>query len=190
MARFDRLNPQQLNACRKTELLLFCPTTREVLINTDAIEPGKDSYSIGPVLPAEMTKAPFRPKVAGRIAFFLGPVAGALISVINLRRFGYPLKAKRVFFWTLVGTAALAVVFLSIPDVLGRVVGLAAEIAFYQVYPRLQEKEFGEWQIAHAEIEPLSGWKAIGWSFAGLLLFLVVFFAVGFPLSILFPAAR
>jgi hypothetical protein len=87
-----------------------------------------------------MTKAPFRPKVAGRIAFFFGPLAGALISVINLRRFGYPVKAKRVFFWTLVGAAALAVIFLLIPDVLGRVVGLAAEIAFYQVYPRLQEK--------------------------------------------------
>jgi hypothetical protein len=137
-----------------------------------------------------MTKAPFRPKVAGRIAFFFGPVAGALISVINLRRFGYPLKAKRVFSWTLVGTGVLAVVFLLIPDVLGRVVGIAAEIAFYQVYPRLQEKEFGEWQMAHPDIEPLSGWKAIGWGFAGLLLFLVVFVAVGFPLSILFPSAR
>jgi len=161
-----------------------------VLIRRDAIEAGKDSYSIGPVLPAEMTKAPFRPKVAGRIAFFFGPVAGALISVINLRRFGYPLKAKRVFSWTLVGTGVLAVVFLLIPDVLGRVVGIAAEIAFYQVYPRLQEKEFGEWQMAHPDIEPLSGWKAIGWGFAGLLLFLVVFVAVGFPLSILFPSAR
>jgi len=28
------------------------------------------------MLPVEMTKAPFRPKVAGRIAFFFGPLAG------------------------------------------------------------------------------------------------------------------
>jgi hypothetical protein len=137
-----------------------------------------------------MTKAPFRPKVAGRIAFFFGPLAGALISVINLRRFGYPVKAKRVFFWTLVGAAALAVVFLLIPDVLGRVVGLAAEIAFYQVYPRLQEKEFGEWQAAHPNIEPLNGWKAIGWGFTGLILFVGVLIVVAYPLSLLLPSAR
>jgi hypothetical protein len=89
-----------------------------------------------------------------------------------------------------VGAAALAVVFLLIPDVLGRVVGLAAEIAFYQVYPRLQEKEFGEWQTAHPNIEPLNGWKAIGWGFTGLILFVGVLIVVAYPLSLLLPSAR
>jgi hypothetical protein len=129
----------------------------------------------------------FRPKVAGKIAFFFGPVAGALVSVINLRRTGYPLKAKRVLLWTLVGAAGLAAIIIVIPDVLGRVVGLGAEIAFYKIYPGLQEKEFEAWQSANPDLQPLNGWKALGWGFAGLAIFVAIFFAVAVPLFLLFP---
>jgi hypothetical protein len=153
-----------------------------------AIEPGKDTYSVGPTLPAEMPKAPYRPKVAGKIAFFFGPVAGALVSVVNLRRFGYPLKARRVLRWTLLGAAALMIVFMLIPDILGRAVGLGAEIAFYMIYPGLQAKEFDEWQSAHPDIEPLNGWKALGWGFAGLALLILIGLVEVVALSLLFPS--
>jgi hypothetical protein len=159
-----------------------------VIIDSRAIEPGKDSYSIGPTLPAELPRLPYRPKVAGKIAFFFGPVAGALVSVINLRRFGYPLKAKRILLWTLLAAAVLSVVFIVTPDILGRFIGLGAEIAFYKVYPPLQEKEFDEWQSAHSDLAPMNGWKALGWGFAGLGLFFVIFMAVAFALGMIFPS--
>src|SRR5579864_1745073 len=73
-----------------------------------AIEPGKDYARLGPVLPAEMLKPPFHPKVAGRIAFWFGPIAGALISVVSLRRTGHPLRAKRVLRWTIAIAPVLA----------------------------------------------------------------------------------
>jgi hypothetical protein len=52
------------------------------------------------------------------------------VSAINLRRFGYPLKAKRVFLWTLVASAALAALLIVTPDLLGRVIGIAAQISY------------------------------------------------------------
>jgi hypothetical protein len=87
-----------------------------------------------------------------------------------------------------VGAAALAAVLTLIPSGLGRIVGIVAEVAFYQVYPRLQEREFGVWRTAHPDIQPLKGWRAVGWGLVGLLLFFVVFFVVAFPLALIFPS--
>ena len=87
-----------------------------------------------------MLKAPFRPQVAGRIAFFLGPIAGAIVSVISLRRMGHPLRAKRIFLWTLLAAAILSVVITVTPDILGRVIGLGSELAFYLIFPGLQDR--------------------------------------------------
>lgn len=176
------------------ELLLgsFLGHVSEVAINSTPsslpIEPGKDSYSLSPTLPAEMLKAPFGPHVAGRIAFFFGPIAGAWVSVISLRRMGFPIKAKRVLRWTLLVSALMAIILILIPEALGRLIGIGAEIAFYMIYPKLQEKEFGEWQTAHPEIQPSSGWGAMGWGFLGIIMFLVIFFAVAFLLGMFFPS--
>jgi hypothetical protein len=143
---------------------------------------------LGPVLPGEMTKPPFEPRVAGRIAFFFGPIAGALVSVVSLRRTGHPLRAREILRWTLLVAAVLAVAFILLPDGLGRIVGFAAEIAFYTVYPKLQDDEFAVWQQANPGIEPSNGWGAVGWGFLGLVLFVVVTILVGIPLMILFPS--
>ena len=69
------------------------------------IVPARASYTISPPEPSETSKAPWRPKVAGRIAFFFGPVAGALIVVASLRRMGHPQSAKKVLLLAL-GIAA------------------------------------------------------------------------------------
>lgn len=126
--------------------------------------------------------------MAGRIAFFFGLIAGALVSVISLRRMGYPLKAKRSLRWTLLAAATLAPILLAIPDIAGRGIGVGGEISFYLLYPRLQETEIAAWQATHSDVEPSSGWSAVGWGIAGLVLFCVIFFAVVFPLSIFFPS--
>jgi hypothetical protein len=160
------------------------------MVESPSIEPGKDYSSLTPVLAAEMGKPPFEPKVAGRIAFFFGPIAGALVSVISLRRAGYPLRSGKILRWTLLVSAAMALVLVILPDALGRLFGLAAEITFYSVYPRLQQKEFYEWQGAHPEILPSNGWGAIGWGVLGVALFFVVAMAVIIPLMILFPSLQ
>ena len=136
----------------------------------------------------EMPKAPFRPAIAGRIAFWLGPIAGALVSVISLRRMNYPAKANRVFVLTLVAAILLSVVLLLTPDGLGRLVGFAAEIAFWLVFPRLQHQQFEDWQAAHPDAQPSNGWLAITWGFAGLLLFLLITILVGFVLAVFIPS--
>ena len=162
--------------------------TWEETIDSTAIEPGKDYGSVGPALAAETPKPPFRPQVAGRIAVFFGPVAGALVPVISLRHMGLPLKAKRTLRWTLLATAVLAAVLLATPDVYGRVIGLGVEISFYLLYPRLQEVEYAAWQSAHTDIEASNGWGAVGWGIVGLVLFFVIFIVVAIPMSILFPS--
>ena len=136
-----------------------------------------------------MLKAPFGPQVAGRIAFFLGPIAGAIVSVISLRRMGHPLRAKRTFLWTLLAAAILSVVITITPDILGRVISLGSELAFYLIFPGLQDREFTEWQTAHPELQPSNGWRALGWGLLGTLMFLVVFFAVAIPIALIFPSA-
>jgi hypothetical protein len=158
------------------------------IIEATHLTPGKDFDSIGPVLPSEMANPPYRPKVAGRIAFFFGPVAGAIVTVINLRRFGYPLKANRVFLWTLLATVLLAMALLLIPDALGRVIGFALEVASYKVYAALQQNEFDVWQAAHPDTQPRNGWNAVGLGFVGLALFVVMMIAVAVPLSMVFPS--
>jgi hypothetical protein len=140
------------------------------------IVPGKDSYTIGPPLPSETSNAPWRPKVAGRIAFFFGPVAGALVVVISLRRMGHPQSAKKVLLLALGMAAAEAVIIFFIPDALSRLVGFGAEIAFLLIFPVFMENEFSEWQAAHPSTIPSNGWKAIGWGLVGTAVLVVIFF--------------
>ena len=152
-----------------------------------AIEPGKDYAPLGPVLPAEMLKPPFHPRVAGRIAFWFGPIAGALVSVVSLRRTGHPLRARQVLRWTIAIAAVLAYILIILPDGLGRLFGLIAEITFYSVYPRLQEDEFATWQTANPSSQPANGWGALLWGFVGVLLFFTVILLVAIPLAFFFP---
>jgi disulfide bond formation protein DsbB len=136
-----------------------------------------------------MLRPPFRPPVAGRFAFFFGPIAGAIVSVISLRHMGHPLKARRVLRWTLLAAVILAIVLILIPDALGRPVGLAAEIGFYLIFPRIQDREYDEWQAAHPTVEPSNGWRALGWALLGTLMFLVIAVTVGFLIVWIFPSA-
>ena len=128
---------------------------RPGLIESPPIVPGRDPYTIGPPLPSETSKAPWRPKVAGRIAFFFGPVAGALVVVISLRRMGHSQSAKKVLLLALGMTAAMAVIIFFTPDALSRPVGIAAEIAFLLIFPVFMEYAFSEWQAAHPSAIPL-----------------------------------
>jgi disulfide bond formation protein DsbB len=121
-----------------------------------------------------LPKPPFTPKAAGRIGFFFGPVAGAFVSAISLRRMGRPEKAKKVIIITSLAAAGLALVLAVTPDALSRIIGLGAEAAFYFIFPRIQDQEFAEWEAANTASVPSSGWKAIGWGFIGVVLFILI----------------
>ena len=156
-------------------------------MSSSAIEPGKDYAALGPVLPAERLVPPFSPKVAGRIAFWFGPIAGALVSVVSLRRTGHPLRARQILRLTIAVAAVLSLILILLPDGIGRLFGLVAEITFYSVYPKLQEDEFAIWETANPGVESSNGWKALGWGFLGLLLFLVITVLIAIPIAIFFP---
>jgi hypothetical protein len=149
-----------------------------------------NSYNIGPPLPAETLTAPWRPKVAGRIAFFFGPVAGALVVVSSLRRMGYQQAAKKVMLLALGATAAELGILFFIPEAMSRLVGFGAEIAFLLIFPVFMEHEFTEWQATHPSAIPSNGWKAIGWGLLGAVLFFVIGLVIFLGLSVLLPARQ
>lgn len=144
----------------------------------------------GPPLPSEVSKPPWRPKVAGVIAFFFGPVAGALVVAGSLRRMGYPDWAKKVMFLSLGLTVVEAAIFFFIPEEAWRAVAFAAEIAFLLVFPVFMEGLFNAWQAAHPDAHPSSGWSAIGWGLVGTVVFLVIVFVVHAGLSALLPGRQ
>ena len=143
-----------------------------------SLGPESSSYTVGPTLPAEITKPPFRPSVAGRIGFFFGPIAGAFVASVNLRRMGQPDKASRVRSYTLVIAIVAAIVLSLLPSGLAHIVGLGMEAASLAIFPRIQDASFAEWQRINNGVEPSSGWPAIGWGFLGLILFVGIIFLV------------
>lgn len=97
---------------------------------------------------------------------------------------GHPEQASKAFSVASLGSLALATVLFFIPDPFARFVGLGAEYVFYHVFKDLQKDEFADWQAANASIQPSNGWRAIGWGFAGLIVFLLIFFLVVFVLGL------
>ena len=145
-------------------------------MSSTSFGPENGSYTVGPTLPAELTTPPFRPGVAGRIGFFFGPIAGAFVASINLRRMGQPDKASKVRSYTFLIAVIFGIVVMLIPDALGHLLGLGLEIASFTIFPRIQDASFTEWQSVNNNVEPSNGWKAIGWGFFGLVIFLGIVF--------------
>ncbi len=141
-------------------------------------EPAPTSYTIGPPLQAKPGKPPWRPHTAGVIAFFFGPLAGALVVIISLRRMGHSQRAKKVLLLALSAAIVESGVLLFIPDILGRFVAVGAEIAFYLVFPPMMQREFNEWLTSNPSIGPASGWRAIHWGIIGIVLFVLILFVV------------
>ena len=139
---------------------------------------------LGPPLPSEESKPPWRPKVAGVIAFFFGPIAGALVVASSLRRMGHQDRAKNVMFLALGFSVVEGAMLFFIP---GAPTGFVAEIAFLLFFPVLMEGAFREWQAAHPDANPSSGWSAIGWGLVGAVLLLGIVFLVLEALSALLP---
>jgi hypothetical protein len=173
------ISAEQISSFREEENLCRIGTPGQAENVAPQMVAGTDSNNIGAPLLSQMSTAPpWRPKAAGRIALFFGPVAGALVVSISLRRMGYEQIAKKVMLLALGVTAAEVAILLLIPEFLSRFVALGAHVAFLLIFPVLMEKEFSEWQATHPNAMPSNGWNAIGWGLVGTVLFFVIAFLV------------
>jgi len=148
-----------------TESALPCGSTR--------------TAAIDPRLSSETAKAPWRPRAAGLIAFFFGPVAGAWVVAISLRRMGYRQSANKFVPLALLAAAVECVILaIWIPLPLNPFVGLGAELAFLLIFPVFMKKKFSEWQAAHPSVVPSNGWNAVGWALLGAGVFVAIYILV------------
>jgi hypothetical protein len=182
------IGAEQIGSFREEENLYRIGTRRQAENVAPPSVPGTDSNNIGAPLLSQMRIAPWRPKAAGRVAFFFGPVAGALVVAISLRRMGYEQIARKVTLLALGVTIAEVSILLFIPEFLVRFVALGAHVAFLLIFPVLMEKEFSEWQSTHPNAMPSNGWNAIGWGLVGTVLYFVIAFLVFLGLSALLPS--
>jgi hypothetical protein len=130
-----------------------------------------------------MPKPPFRPQVAGTVGFFFSVIAGALVSVISLRRMGHSQKAKKLFWVTMLSATLMATILILEPPAQVRIFVLCLEGVCYFVFPKMQGQEFRQWEATHPDIAPSSWWKALGWGLAGLAAFFAIALAMGILLS-------
>jgi len=146
--------------------------TTESTLDREAIP----SAAIAPPLPAVTPKAPWRPNDVGLIAFFFGPIAGALILASSLRRMGHRGSARKFVPLALVIAAVeCAILAVWIPLALNAFAGLGAEFAFLFIFPVFLKKQFSEWQSTHAGTVPSNGWNAIGWGLLGAFAFVAIY---------------
>jgi hypothetical protein len=117
-------------------------------------------------------------------------MAGALVVAISLRRMGYQQIARKVMFIAVGMAAAEAAILCVLPDILSRLIGFGAEIAFVLIFPAFMEKQFNEWQATHEGVPPANGWSAVGWGLLGILLFLIILFFVFLALAALIGSRR
>jgi len=159
------------------------PCYRSRRMSSNAPGPAQEPYYLGPPPVAErVQKPPYRPSVSGKIGFFFGPPAAALVLYVNLRRMGHPEKARRILIRTIIAAILIGFVMLRSPDAVGRLIGLAVEIVTAVIFPPLQEAEFAAWQQANPAISPSNGWLAIGLGVLGLLGYLMLFIVLAMVL--------
>jgi len=122
-------------------------------------------------------KLPWRPKAAGYVALFLGPLAGALVAAASLRRMGQERKGQQTLLYTLV----LCVAFL-IPFLLGipadapikKIILLAVEGAGFSVFPSILRQDYVKWKTTHPGLKPRNDWATTGWGILGALMYIAL----------------
>ena len=145
----------------------------------------EQQVNLGPSLPQPGGKPPYRPAVAGKIGFFLSPIAAAFVVRQNLKRTGHIQKANKVLIITILSSIPLSALLMVLSAGPAKLVGIVMEIGTAMFFPGLQQAEFNEWQATHPDTVPSSGWSALGPGIAGL----VLFFAIAFLVAMFLPEA-
>jgi len=122
-------------------------------------------------------KPPWRPKVAGYVALFLGPIAGALVAAASFRSMGQPRKAHQTVFYTFLLCVALLVPFiLAIPAgaPIKKIIVLAIEGAGYCVFPSIIREDYMKWKASNPTVKPRNDYTSIGWGVLGALIYFTI----------------
>lgn len=125
-----------------------------------------------PPVPQQQT-SPWAPHVAGVSGLLLGPIAGILISWLNLRRLGNSAKAKQLLFYAIPSVLIELYFLIRLPVKMSRIFGLSVTVASYKLFTFAQEPDFKAWQ-ATAGAKPRNGWTSLGWGFLGLIVALTL----------------
>jgi hypothetical protein len=116
--------------------------------------------------------APWSPLAATWATLFLGPLAGAVVTAVNLRRLGRPDKALFAFITGLASLALLGAAWASGVGAGNR--GLLAYALLSAgnigLYLYLQQPDFAAWVRAHPRDLPTTPWIAASWALIGFAL--------------------
>ncbi|MGA8034956.1 MAG: hypothetical protein WA823_15490 [Candidatus Acidiferrales bacterium] len=130
-----------------------------------------------------VAKPPWRPRVSGIGGFLCGPLAGAIIAFINLRRLNENRKANWTLALTILACLIFGVVIAEATDTFATVIGkVIGNVVSPFLFPLLQKKAFDEWAKNHPLAESSNGWRASGWAILGLVVYFVI--AVGAALGV------
>ncbi len=123
-------------------------------------------------------KSPWHPLVAVISSIIFTPLAGALVTNINLRKLGKRLKADIVLIFTVLSSITLAFLFPKLPNNVVQVLNLS----FYALLPLLfwlaQKNDFEKWKRSDSHNIASKWQKSLILSFAGLLIYLFIFLVV------------
>ena len=97
---------------------------------------------------------------------------------------GHSQKAKKLLWVSTLAATLMATIVILEPVGPVHLFVLCLEGVCFFVFPKIQGQEFRQWEATHPNIVPSSGWKAVGWGFAGL----AAFFAIGIVVAILLSA--
>ena len=117
---------------------------------------------------------PWKPRVVPEMTILFGPLAGAIVTALTLKR----LNEARKGLWTLAGGVLVSLVVTYIAYhatwqgalVLGAIVQIGAAL----LYLHLQSDPFENWELRFATARARSEWSALGWAVLGLVLMVLL----------------
>jgi len=127
-------------------------------------------------------KPPWRPKVAGYVAFLLGPMAGALVAAASFRRMGQTRKARQTILYTLFAcTVFMSLFLLGLPDKapIKPIILMAVEGAGFSIFPSIVRGEYVKWKRENPGAKPRNDYASIGWGLLGFFLYVALAGIVG-----------
>ena len=119
-------------------------------------------------------RPPWHPYVSGVIGLIFGPIAGALVTCINLKILGHQVKAIFTLLLTFIGTAALIEMILRSPEQLNNLVII--NIGSSLIFIIIQWYDYEEWSYKNSGVKTHSGLKSVGWGIAGSITYSVLIF--------------
>jgi hypothetical protein len=134
--------------------------------------------------------APWHPLTSGWSTLFLLPLAGALVTAVNLLRLG---RADKAAFAALTGiTSTVIVLGLGSAGPAGAnrtfLILLILSLGDTGLFLYLQGADYRAWAADHPDSGPASGWLAAIWALLGFMLMIVLWVAWAVLLDLTGPA--